>query len=370
LNNGLKVLFSLLPVALLFGLGEVGARVAGVEPCAPIEPVGGDRETMQGHPRYLWRLEPGSVAEHLGVSSPINSVGLRSRHLPDDPREPDEIRVLVTGDSSIFGLGIPEGRTYDALLEKELTRRLGRPAKVINLGTPGYSTEQTLRLLEDVGWSYEPHLVVISNIFSDCNIDAFQDRTALNLANPSDTLGRRILHSSRLYCAAYMPWARFQASAAQQGEVNTVFMPGNPIGPNQAVTLEKVDQVIDVSRVPLDDYLDNLDTIREEAEDRGASILLAPLAQEWDVGRWTVDMPKPVEGQVLPWHPYREAQREWAEDRGVGLVPFYEVFPASGVRGDQLFIDVMHPSRTGAKIMAEAVGSYVEQHPELLQGRD
>lgn len=361
-----KLAFALLPLALLLCLGEVGARVAGAEECAPIQPVGGDRETMQGHPRYLWRLEPGSVAEHLGIHSPINEVGLRSPYLPDDPRAPGEIRVLVTGDSSIFGLGIPEGRTYDALLEKELARRLDRPVKVINLGTPGYSTEQTLRLLEDVGWSYRPDLVVVSNIFSDCNIDAFQDRAALNLANPEEGLLRRALHRSRMYCAVYMPWARFQASAAQQGEVNAVFMPGNPIGPNQAVQLEEIDRVIDLSRVPLEDYLDNLDTIREEAAERGASMLLAPLAQEWDVGRWTVPMPQPVEGQVLPWYPYREAQREWAEDRGVGLVPFYEVFPNSGGNPSQFFIDVMHPSQYGARLMAVAVADYVERHPELV----
>jgi len=366
MNATRKLLFGLAPVLLLLTLAEVGARVAGAEECVAIEPMGGDRETMIGHPRYLWRLEPGSTAEHLGINSPINVVGLRSKHLPDDPRAENELRVLITGDSSIFGLGIPEGRTYDARLEQELEERLGRPTKVINLGTPGYSTEQTLRLLEDVGWSYEPHLVVVSNIFSDCNIDAFQDRDAMRLADPGDTLLRAALHSSRLYCAAYMPWARFQASAATQGVSKAVFMPGNPIGPNQAVQLEKIDQVVDLSRVPLGDYLDNLGTLKDEAEDHGARIVLAPLAQEWDVGRWTVPMPKPVEGQVLPWHPYRDAQRAWAEDNEVGLVPFYEVFPSSGNRGDQLFIDVMHPSQTGAKVMARAVAEHIEQHPELL----
>lgn len=361
-----KIAFALSPLLLLLGLGELGARLGGAEECAAIEPVGGDRETMQGHPRYLWRLEPGSVAEHLGQRSPINAVGLRSPHLPDDPREPGEIRVLVTGDSSIFGLGLPDGKTYDAVLERELSRRLDRPVKVINLGTPGYSTEQTLRLLEDVGWSYEPQLVVVSNIFSDCNIDAFQDRSALNLANPEEGWLRRLLHRSRLYCALYMPWARFQAGAAQRGEVNTVFMPGNPVGPNQAVRLERIDEVIDLSRVPLGDYLDNLEAIREEAAERGASMLLAPLAQEWDVGRWTVPMPRPTEGQVLPWYPYREAQREWAARRGVGLVPFYEVFAQSRANPSQFFIDVMHPSQYGAALMARAVADYVEQHPELV----
>jgi hypothetical protein len=108
-----------------------------------------------------------------------------------------------------------------------------------------------------------------------------------------------------------MPWARHQATLNQ--ETGRVLMPGIPTGANAAVALEKLDTVIDLSRVPLGDYLENLGEIKAGAESRGAKILLAPLAQEWDVGVWNVPMPKPTDGQVLPWTPYRAAQAEWAE---------------------------------------------------------
>ena len=53
-------------------------------------------------------------------------------------------------------------------------------------GDPGHFFRYDIkqRLLEDLGWSYEPDLLVVHNIFSDCNIDAFQDRHALTLADP------------------------------------------------------------------------------------------------------------------------------------------------------------------------------------------
>ena len=72
-------------------------------------------------------------------------------------------------------------QTYAVNLEKELKRVFRFPVEVINLGVPGYSTEQTLKLLDKVGWSYDADLIIVSNIFSDCNIDAFQDEQAMAL---------------------------------------------------------------------------------------------------------------------------------------------------------------------------------------------
>ena len=361
MSTGRKLLFSMLPVSGLLVLGECSARVVGTEECAAIEPRAGDWETMEGHPELLWRLEPDTLFESPAGTTRINSVGLREELEPSEPRREGEKRIIVTGDSSIYGWGVRDDETYAVYLERELRSRLpGRRVEVINLGVPGYSTEQTVRLLEQVGWSYAPDLVVVSNIFSDCNIDAFQDRNALKMTAGEGNL----LWSSRLYCAAYMPWMRYQAGLNQT--TNAVLMPGIPTGANQAVSLEKIDTVIDLSRVPLSDYLENLDRIREEAAERGATMLLAPLAQEWDVGVWNVPMPEPTEGQVLPWFPYREAQEEWAQSRGIGRVYFPEVFAAADGPKEALFVDNMHPSPKGTAIMARAVAAHIAEHPELL----
>ena len=362
-----RAVFALAPLGALLIGGELGARVIGAAPCAPIVPDATGWDQMVGDPRLLWKLEPGRLFESPAGNTQVNSVGLRSRLLPTDPKQPGERRILVTGDSSVFGWGQPDGLTYAEQLEAELGRSLpGVKVSVINLGVPGYSTEQTLRLLEDVGWSYAPDLVIVHNIFSDCNIDAFQDAAALALVDPDGTPLRRALHQSRLYCGLYMPWARFQAGVNQQP--GRVLMPGQPLGANAAVAMELIDQVVDLSRVPLDDYLDNLDALRDGAAARGAQILLAPLAQEWDVGIWNVPMPRPTEGQVFPWTPYREAQARWAEQRGVLRVPMADAFAAAAAGGDaaSLFIDHMHPSVRGAQVMAWALTDALRARPDLL----
>ena len=359
------LLFSIVPLLLLSTCGEISARVVGAPECSAIVPNAGNWDTMQGDPELLWALEPNREFKTGNDVTRINSVGLRESLLPTTPKKPQEKRILVTGDSSIYGWGVQDHQTYAVYLEKELKSIFRFPIEVINLGVPGYSTEQTLRLLDKIGWFYEPDLIVVSNIFSDCNIDAFQDDRALSLTNPEQSLVYRTLRSSRLYCAAYMPWANFQATLNQNP--NRVLMPGMPTGPNAAVTLENINSVIGLSRVPLTKYLSNLSKIQTEAAKRGASMLLAPLAQEWDVGIWNVPMPPPDDEHVLPWQPYREAQKNWAVEHNVDIVSFPDVFAQYTGKPAGLFVDHMHPSPIGTQLMAKAIAAHLKTHPELLE---
>ncbi|MFT5587784.1 MAG: lysophospholipase L1-like esterase, partial [Cognaticolwellia sp.] len=352
-----KLSFSLIPVALLLGLGEVASRAVGGPECAPVTPSASGWDTMVADQTLLWKLEPDRLFESPAGNTKTNALGLRSVHLPPNKRG---VRVAVTGDSSVFGWGQPDGFTYAEQLEEMLGRAFSVQVQVINMGVPGYSTEQTLGLMEQVGWSYEPDLLVVHNLFSDCNIDAFQDRAAMALTNPQPS----VLENSRLYCAVRQPWVAYQAGLNQ--ESNRVLMPGMPTGANQARRLEELDQLIDLSRVPLSDYLENLESLQDQADGRGASLLMAPLAQEWDVGLWTAPMETPTVDQVLPWHPYRTAQAEWVAQHDLLQVDLPSAFLASGFRGQELFIDHMHPSVLGAWVMATAVAESIVANPRLV----
>lgn len=358
-------LAAMLCAALLLGW-EGLARALGVAECQPPTPATGTWPEMQADARYLWRLTPGYVIRSGdGSSTTIGPLGLRDT-LTVRPKLPNEVRILTTGDSSVYGWGVPDGRTYQELLERRLNQRFpGSRIEVVNLGVPGYSTVQTLRLLEDVGWALEPDLVVVSNIFSDCNIDVFQDETALALVRPPTVGLTATLHRSRTYCAAWNVYANRYASSNQ--ERNRVLMPGIP---RDTSWLETVDRVVDQSRVPLDDYLRNIDAIEVAAAAHGARVVLAPLAQEWDVGRWTVrGMPKPSEGTTLQWTPYRAALAAYAEARSVPFLPFYEAFAAvPRDRAMRLFNDPIHPSSDGAAVMADALFTLLERRPDLWGG--
>lgn len=359
-----KITYSSLPLVLLLLFAECGTRLVGTDPCQSIEPDAGDWETMQGDRELLWSLVPNTEFKTGDDVTRINSVGLREHLLPSQTKKPKEKRIIVTGDSSIYGWGLRDNETYAVVLERLLRSRFKVPVEVVNLGVPGYSTEQTIRLLNKVGWQYDPDLIIVSNIFSDCNIDAFQDKNAFALINPNDGPFIRTLKKSRAYCAIYMPWANYQSNLNQQP--NRVLMPGIPTGPNAAVTLENLNPALELSRVPIPNYIENLDTIKDLAEDNGAQMMLAPLAQEWDVGIWNVPMPPPDADHVLPWAPYREAQKRWADENQVDRISFPEIFANAPTAKNELFLDNMHPSQKGAVIMAKAVADHLQKHPERL----
>ena len=355
-----------LPLGIALVVGELVTRAVGASECAPVVPKATGWDTMIADPHYLWKLEPNRLFESPNGNTQANAVGLRAKLLPTDAKSTDERRIILTGDSAVYGWGLPDGKTYGEQLEAELNAGMvGAKVSVINLGIPGYSTEQTLMLLDEVGWSYAPDLLLVHNIFSDCNIDAFQDREALRLANPENSAVYRTLHHSRLYCAAYMPLAHVRASFMQ--EPDRLLMPGRPAGPNAAMALEKIDQVLDMSRVPLPDYLENLGRMRDGATAHHAAMVLGPLAQEWDAGVWTLPgTPAPTAGQVLPWHPYRTAQQRWAPAHDVDIIDIPAAYAAAPGDHEDLFIDNVHPTEWGARVLTCAVATYLRKHPSLL----
>jgi hypothetical protein len=71
-------------------------------------------------------------------------------------RTPGKPRVLLLGDSFVFGHGVEEDETVAAQLERFLPG-----CEVVNLGVTGYSTDQELLLLRERGLAYRPDVVIL-----------------------------------------------------------------------------------------------------------------------------------------------------------------------------------------------------------------
>jgi lysophospholipase L1-like esterase len=148
-------------VALGVGLAELGLRLAHYG------------EANQTHVKFTeydpllgWRHTPNSSGElsndeyHTTVK--YNSTGLRGLDRPYTKPQ-NVFRIVVLGDSFVDGYTVQE---QDRLTEA-LESSLGPTFEVINLGVPGYSTDQELLLLEQAGWKYEPDLVVLAFYYND-----------------------------------------------------------------------------------------------------------------------------------------------------------------------------------------------------------
>lgn len=281
---------------------------------------------LQGSPWLLWELRPG-VHRELGVTVRVNDRGFRG-----PPRGPKtRPRALALGDSSVYGFGVEDDEVFTARLEAAL------PAEFVNGAVPGYSTFQSLNLMDMRGWALDPDLLIVGNLWSDNNFDTFVDRELLASyagweASPTRA-ARRALEGSALF--RWLDWRLRVAPAGERARKVTWQLGG------------KTGRTGD-RRVALGDYAANLDALADAAHARDAGVLFLLLANREDL-----EAPPPDPA----WGPYRRAMRDAAERWGAPLVDVPAVFRASGLSSDALLVDRMHPSARGHALIAEAVAA-------------
>ncbi len=324
-----RLVFVIVLVGGTLGLGELAARIA-----PPPDPRAGQwtdpapglsgEVLLDGNPWLLWELRPGTHVEK-GVQVTVNRLGLRDveRGPPVRPR------AMAVGDSSVYGFGVETDEVFTALLEAD-----GR-ADFINAAVPGYSTWQSLNLLDTRGLSLEPDLLLIGNLWSDNNFDSFVDRELLaSYAGWDATWSHRV--RAALNASAGFRWLdwtlRVAPAAAQARRV------GWQVGDGDPKTGKR--------RVAINDYAANLDALAGRMRDRGGGVVFILLANREDLR---------LEAADPAWEPYRQVMRDAATRWGAPLVELAPRYRASGASVDSLFLDQMHPTPTGHRILADAV---------------
>lgn len=215
-----NVAFSLLPLLILSGLAEAGARLFGLSdsPIAPMSLPGEIAGLMRLDEELFWALEPSVTREHEGVTVRTNSLGLRSPEVA--PKQPDEFRILSLGESSTFGAGVDDDRTYSWFLEKLLNAAAGRDRfRVINAGVPAYSSFQSLKYLELRGLDLEPDLVLFyheGNDYLPSYLRASDNSViGMNLSDPERYADRlRRTHRKLLAWSAAYRFIRYRLALA------------------------------------------------------------------------------------------------------------------------------------------------------------
>ncbi len=144
-------------------------------------------------PELGWTLKPdvsgleGSAPWENGLST--NADGFR-----DGPhaeaKAPGAYRVVVLGDSFVFGSGVPQ----ESILTRRLASRLGTGFEIVNLGVPGYGTDQELLTLRRWGKKLAPDLVLVGFFWNDVMENASSE--IYGMAKPHFTLegGRLVPH--------------------------------------------------------------------------------------------------------------------------------------------------------------------------------
>jgi hypothetical protein len=121
------------------------------------------------NPNLRFGHQPNSHAFLMGQDVAINSQGLRDYEY-SLAKPPGVYRILLLGDSTTFGWGVPLTDTSAKILERELNAQHvpGYPRfEVINSGVGNYDTVQEVTYYKTQGRNFHPDLVVLGYFIND-----------------------------------------------------------------------------------------------------------------------------------------------------------------------------------------------------------
>jgi hypothetical protein len=147
----LLLLLFVLSIGAALGLAEVGLRIyQATLACHMEEPV--PRGLYRKDPRFGHTLRPGYVGKLDGgcweTPVRVSSDGTRGEEIGEKAKNTH--RILLAGDSYVFGLGVNESETLSAKLQNLLPDINGKTIEVINAGVPGWTSHQSALLIEEM----------------------------------------------------------------------------------------------------------------------------------------------------------------------------------------------------------------------------
>lgn len=148
---------------VLLTLGEIVPRLFELpESLARQRTVQGGMAQLDDVAGYVLRPFYRGRVSMLDFDEPFetNSRGLRGPEL--GPKQPGEFRIVVLGDSEIFGLGVRPEQRLTEQLEEILRGRGFASVHVVNVATPGWTTFNEAGYLAANGTWLTPDLVIVA----------------------------------------------------------------------------------------------------------------------------------------------------------------------------------------------------------------
>lgn len=324
-----RLSFALVVLLFLVGAAEGAAAVFGPKllpsdrsPLAKPGEVTPQEPNMVGDAVAGWRPKVGrQMSFGIPGGTTVNSRSMRG---PDVAVRATRPRLLVLGDSTIFGVMVADGDTIASRLALAFPQ-----VEVLNGGAPGYSSWQALRAFDDRFSELKPDMLLVATLWSDTQGTEAPDATRLG-GRPAP-----LLEHSRAF-VLIREWVRQVRWGKRVEKVGFGI---------QAVVAPSL-------RVPLGDYEANLRALATRAPH--VAYLVLPCVND------------PARGKVGDFRDaYREAMRETAQELGAPLIDAPRAFV--GADTAKLFLDEVHPSAAGhakiAGLVKEALGPWAASLP-------
>jgi lysophospholipase L1-like esterase len=288
----------------------------------------GNTIVMQADDETGWSLQPTPADTFADVR--VNRFGLRGG--PIGSKKKDETRLLVVGDSSIFGVRCAEHQTIPIAAALDLKTRLGKPVVGLNGGVPGFDSGKSLNQLRRLFPLLKPDWVIIANLWSDCyNGQRYLDegpgrKSRLVARTNTYRLLKRLLEP--LLQSKKVGWFASEEEMRQADGKD--------------------------ARTSLDQYLINLVAMAEQVKERGARPLFLILPAP-------VDLTAGGAPQLVV--EYREMIWRAARETGAPVVDGPALLAPRGVQLHH-FLDEVHPGPELQQLLGRAVARAIADEME------
>ena len=279
-------------------------------------------EMHRPHPTLFWELAPDLNGLSGGKNVYTNSHGFRSPELPVKKPE-GQYRIMILGDSSAFGFRVKNNETFGWVLMKLLRQKYpGRDIQLINAAVAGWTTHQAAAFMRERGWKYSPDIVIVAfNNDPSSELKSDVERTPPKKLIPL----LKILYKSNIYLAI----KKLVLNERIKKDVKSILEPEGKKSKR---------------RVPIKDFRNNFDSIIDGATDRDAKVI-------------AVSMPLQRSGGFIM--DYRNTQKKAVEEEDFPAIDFIGVFQK--YPHEEVFMDVMHPTVKGHKIIGEKLYELIVQ---------
>jgi hypothetical protein len=310
---------------LLWGSAAVVALLLVIELVARLGFGLCDPPLLVADPDMEYRFAPSQHSRMFGNEISFNRYSMRSPDFPEHKSTPDEFRVMVIGDSVIYGgTKIDQKDLATTRLQETLQARLKRPVVVGNIAAGSWGPPNMDAYVKRYGL-FDADVVVIVVSSHDVS-DAMTFAPVVGL--DPDFPDRKPRSALWLIATRYLP--RYLAIRHQANSA-----------PEPHPTTEPTDQVA-ASMSGLRDLI-------ERARKSGARVIVA---QQWE--RTELD------GDFMMGH---DMIKQVVESEGIEPVQFGPRFKALLDQGVSPYRDFLHPSAAGQAVIANVLEGEILDRP-------
>lgn len=217
-----------------------------------------------------------------------NKLGFRDDKADVPANRPSELRLIVLGDSFTVSGGVDYDRIYTSVLDKRLKETLPN-ANVINLAVGGYNIIQYDLVLQEVGLSLAPDVIVVAVFpFNDLSNDTYRgnEADAAGKSTPSHTpwYKKLYVYQALLVKVEWRLRAWFQKPVASTPEMARAAQAAQAIREADArQNLEALERLVDSATARglpvVVALLPNTDTFEQQRQDFSAFVNLCETHQ-------------------------------------------------------------------------------------------